>query len=62
VTARDLSELLERTRLRADSVLARLADTEFQEGLSRMRADLSPGAHTGPIVEEVDLAVFTKSP
>lgn len=40
-----------------DSVLARLSDAEFQEGLSRVRTHAAE-AGKGPVVEPIDLLVF----
>ena len=49
-----------RSALRADSLLARLSDTEFEQGMAALRAH---GANINPaeaITEEIDWFVFTK--
>ncbi len=56
--ARDGHDLLARTRLRADSALARIPDDQFVEGLDRLGADVSADAFQGPIVEMIDLVSF----
>ena len=58
--ADSLAELFERVSQRALSDLAALPDAEFEAGLQAMRAALEAGtAAPGPIIEPVDLFVFT---
>jgi ubiquinone/menaquinone biosynthesis C-methylase UbiE len=58
VVARDGDELLARTKLRADSVLARLPDSSFHAGLQRLSSDVASGMFSGPVTEELDLVAF----
>jgi SAM-dependent methyltransferase len=58
VTVTDGEELLARTRLRADSLLARLSDEEFVAGVAHLEADVGAGLLPGPIDETLDLVAF----
>jgi len=57
-TVRNAEELIRRTRLRADSTLASLADDEFEGGLRRLEAAAAGGLLPGPITERLDLVSF----
>jgi ubiquinone/menaquinone biosynthesis C-methylase UbiE len=59
VIASDLNDLLERTRLRADSILAMLPDAEFRSGLAAMAHEVGRRGAGDPITEALDLAVFS---
>jgi hypothetical protein len=56
VVAPDWPSFVRKSALRADSFLARLSDTEFDQGMAALRA------HSANInaVEEIDWFVFTK--
>lgn len=56
--AKDGEELLARTRLRADSVLARLPDATFAAGLQQLNDDINDGRFSGPVTETMDLVAF----
>jgi hypothetical protein len=49
VTVANGEEMLARTRLRADSLLARISDEDFATGLAHLRADVEAGLLPGPI-------------
>jgi ubiquinone/menaquinone biosynthesis C-methylase UbiE len=57
-TVATAEELLARTRLRADSTLARIPDEEFRAGLAQLEADIRQGILGGPITERLDLLAF----
>ena len=60
VVAPDWPSFVRKSALRADSFLARLSDTEFEQGMAALRAH---GANFNPaeaITEEIDWFVFTK--
>jgi SAM-dependent methyltransferase len=60
VVAPDWPSFVRKSALRADSFLARLPDTEFEQGMAALHAH---GAHINPaevITEEIDWFVFTK--
>lgn len=60
-SASTAEELVERTRLRADSTLALLPDREFQRGLARLAEAASEGVLPEPVLETLDLVVFARS-
>jgi ubiquinone/menaquinone biosynthesis C-methylase UbiE len=60
VVAQDWPSFVRKSALRADSFLARLSDTEFDQGMAALRAH---GANSDPdeaVTEEIDWFVFTK--
>jgi hypothetical protein len=60
VVAPDWPSFVRKSALRADSFLARLSDTEFDQGMAALRAH---GANSDPdeaVTEEIDWFVFTK--
>jgi SAM-dependent methyltransferase len=60
VVAPDWPSFVRKSALRADSFLARLSDTEFEQGMAALRAH---GANVNPaeaVTEEIDWFVFTK--
>jgi len=57
-TAATADELVERTRLRADSTLELLPDAEFQRGVARLTDAAGNGSLVEPVVETMDLVVF----
>jgi len=58
VIAADGWSLLERTKLRADSVLARLKDDDFAEGIAALTHAVEREEISSPVVETLDLLVF----
>jgi SAM-dependent methyltransferase len=58
VSASDLRELFEQTRLRARSPLLRLTDEEFHDGLRRLREAAENDTSGLPVIEQVDLVVY----
>ena len=60
IVAPDWPSFVRKSALRADSFLARLSDTEFDQGMAAFRAH---GANIDPaeaVIEEIDWFVFTK--
>jgi SAM-dependent methyltransferase len=60
VVAPDWPSFVRKSALRADSFLARLSDTEFDQGMAALRAhraDINPAE---AVTEEIDWFVFTK--
>jgi hypothetical protein len=60
IVAPDWPSFVRKSALRADSFLARLSDTEFDQGMAALRAH---GADINPaqaVTEEIDWFVFTK--
>jgi len=60
IVAPDWQSFVRKSALRADSFLARLSDTEFEQGMAALRAH---GANIDPaeaVTEEIDWFVFTK--
>ena len=58
VVAPDWPSFVRKSALRADSFLARLSDTEFDQGMAALRvhcADLNPAE---AVIEEIDWFVF----
>ena len=55
VVARDGNDLLARTRVRADSALARIPDDQYLAGVAQLEADVEKGAFPEPIIEMIDL-------
>jgi hypothetical protein len=61
VVAPDWPSFVRKSALRADSFLARLSDTEFDQGMAAFRAH---GANINPaqaVTEEIDWLVFDKT-
>lgn len=57
VTARNLSALLERALIRADSTLAPLPEGEYLEGLNRLR-EAANSEPEGAVIDKMTLLVF----
>jgi ubiquinone/menaquinone biosynthesis C-methylase UbiE len=57
-TAASLREFAERTRFRADTALALIADSEFREGQAAIEAAAAEESVPGPVVEGIELLVF----
>jgi ubiquinone/menaquinone biosynthesis C-methylase UbiE len=53
--AKNLAEMLPRTRLRADSTLELISDEEFAAGIRRMEE--AAKTETGPVIDDLDLLV-----
>ena len=60
VVARDWLSFVRKSALRADSFLARLSDTEFDQGMAALRAHGAKIKSAEAITEEIDWFVFTK--
>jgi len=58
VVAPDGWALLERTKLRADSVLARLGDAAFAKGIAALTRAVQEEEVAAPVLENLDLLVF----
>jgi len=58
VVAPDGWALLERTKLRADSVLARLGDAAFAKGIDALTCAVQEEEVAAPVLENLDLLVF----
>ena len=58
--APDWSSFVRKSALRADSFLARLSDTEFEQGMAALRAHLANMDSDQIVTEEIDWFVFTK--
>jgi SAM-dependent methyltransferase len=61
IVAPDWASFVRKCALRADSFLARLSDTEFDQGMATLNdhsANIDPNE---PVTEEIDWFVFTKS-
>jgi SAM-dependent methyltransferase len=56
-TAASLREFAERTRFRADTSLALISDSEFQEGQAAIETAAAEDV-SGPVVETIELLVF----
>jgi len=56
-----LSEFAERTRLRADTALALISDSEFQEGQMAIEAAAAAEEGAAPVMEVIELLVFRPS-
>jgi ubiquinone/menaquinone biosynthesis C-methylase UbiE len=53
-------QFVQKTSLRADSLLARLSDADYEAGMTELRARAAIVDIEEPVVEEIDLFVFTK--
>ena len=60
VVAPDWTSFIAKSALRADSFLARLSDTEFDQGIVTLRAHLANVNPDEAVTEEIDWFVFTK--
>ena len=58
--ARNWREFVQKSSLRADSLLARLSDADYEAGMTELRAHSATVDMDEPVVEEIDLFVFTK--
>jgi ubiquinone/menaquinone biosynthesis C-methylase UbiE len=59
--AADGWSLIERTKLRADSVLARLSEDDFAQGLADLTGAVERGEIPSPVMERIDLLIFQPS-
>jgi ubiquinone/menaquinone biosynthesis C-methylase UbiE len=59
-TSASLSEFAERTRLRADTALALISDSEFLEGQAAIERAATHEHLPGPVIERIELLVFQK--
>ena len=57
-TAESLRDYAQRAALRADSVLARLDDEEFDRGMAALQADVEAETDPTPIIDSIDLLVL----
>jgi hypothetical protein len=57
--APDWPSFVRKSALRADSFLARLSDTEFDQGMAALRAHRAATNPTEAVTEEIDWFVFT---
>jgi ubiquinone/menaquinone biosynthesis C-methylase UbiE len=60
-TARSLREFADRTRFRADTALALISDSEFQQGQSAIEMVAAHEDVPGPVIEKIELLVFVNS-
>jgi ubiquinone/menaquinone biosynthesis C-methylase UbiE len=60
VVAPDWASFVRKSALRADSFLARLSDTEFDQGMAALRAHRANVDPNAAVTEEIDWFVFTK--
>ena len=54
-TARSLREFADRTRFRADTALALISDSEFQQGQSAIEMVAAHEGVPGPVIEKIEL-------
>jgi hypothetical protein len=57
-TAASLREFAERTRFRADTALALISDSEFQEGQAAIETAAAQEHVASSVVERIELLVF----
>lgn len=57
-TAASLREFAERTRLRADTALALISDSEFLKGQAAIETAAAHEHVPGPVIEKIELLVF----
>jgi ubiquinone/menaquinone biosynthesis C-methylase UbiE len=57
-TARSMGELVERVRLRADSTLELLTESQFAAGMASLEAAAAAEASTEPVREALELVVY----
>lgn len=60
VVAPDWLSFVRKSALRANSFLARLSDTEFDQGMTALRAHSAKASQAEAVTEEIDWFVFTK--
>jgi hypothetical protein len=60
VTAADWPSFIEKSALRADSFLARLSDSEFQQGMAALRNAGNAISQTDAVTEEIDWFVLRR--
>jgi SAM-dependent methyltransferase len=60
IVAPDWPSFVRKSALRADSFLARLSDTEFDQGMAALRAHRANINPAEAVTEEIDWFVFTK--
>jgi ubiquinone/menaquinone biosynthesis C-methylase UbiE len=60
IVASSWLEFAQKSSLRADSFLARLSDADYEAGMIELRARAAHSPKSQPVVEDVDLFVFTK--
>jgi len=60
IVAPDWPSFVRKSALRADSFLARLSDTEFDQGMAALRAHRADSNPAEAVTEEIDWFVFTK--
>jgi ubiquinone/menaquinone biosynthesis C-methylase UbiE len=58
--ARTWQEFVQKSSLRADSLLARLSDGDYEAGMTKLEAHSANAEMDEPVVEEIDLFVFKK--
>jgi hypothetical protein len=61
IAAPDWSAFVEKSALRADSLLARLSDDDFNRGLAVLRTSADKIDVREPVMEEVDWFVFHRA-
>jgi ubiquinone/menaquinone biosynthesis C-methylase UbiE len=61
LVAPDWPSFVRKSQLRADSFLARLSDTEFEQGMAALRAHSANIDPDEAVTEEINWLVFTKS-
>ena len=60
IVASSWCQFVQKSSLRADSFLARLSDEEYEAGMTELGAHAARAPKREPVVEEIDLFVFTK--
>ena len=60
IVAPDWPSFVRKSALRADSFLARLSDSEFDQGMAALRAHRANINPAAAVTEEIDWFVFTK--
>jgi SAM-dependent methyltransferase len=60
VTAREWPSFIEKSALRADSLLARLSDDDFQQGMAALRTPGDAINQNDDVTEEIDWFVFLR--
>ena len=58
VTATSLAEFAKRSQLRADTALALISDSEFQEGQAAIERSAAHEPEPAPVMEVIELLVF----
>jgi len=53
-------EFVQKTSLRADSLIARLSDEDYEAGMAGLKAHAAAAETDEPVVEDIDLFIFTK--